>query len=276
MACQKFEGSSSFSDSHDTILGIALNGMCFNEYVPSGENRIAEVMLWLCHSIGPCCKIVGGYPVYRAGKLATLNDSLALYIASPQIWSSDLAVLLQAKSSPSFPMGGVDFQYVPEWSMPGKLVLYILRYGGHEIIFRIAFVDSVTPCGPRSNMDLTYYIWTTFEYYCDNYAILVLPSQTLGDKIVYVRHYQAEIGSETTRRCGRCVCMSDTSRLEYNVGCRKQERCTCVLCCKQRPSLKSAASEIVFGMYNKEKFRLNNATSSRPVEIDSDIYFEFE
>jgi len=160
--------------------------------------------------------------------------------------------------------------------MPGKLVLYIFRYGGHEIILRKAFVDSVTSCGPRSNMDSTYYIWTTFEYYCDNYAILVLPSETLGDKIVYLRHYQAEMGGETTRRCGQCVCMFDNSRPEYNVGCRKPEIFTCVFCCKQPPSLKSAASEIVFGMYNKEKFRLDNATSCRPVEIDSDFYFEFE
>jgi len=35
--------------------------------------------------------------------------------------------------------------------------------------------------------------------------------------------------------------------------------------------LKSAASEIVFGMYNKEKFRLDNANSCRTVEIDWEI-----
>ena len=52
--------------------------------------------------------------------------------------------------------------------MPGRLMLYIIRYGGDEIILRLAFVNSVTPCGPRSNMDLTYYVWTKFEYYCAN------------------------------------------------------------------------------------------------------------
>ena len=101
-----------------------------------------------------------------------------------------------SETVPYFCYGEVDFEYVPEWSMPGKLVLYIFRYGGHEIILRKAFVDSVTSCGPRSNMDSTYYIWTTFEYYCDNYAILVLPSETLGDKIVYLRHYLPEIVGE--------------------------------------------------------------------------------
>jgi len=80
--------------------------------------------------------------------------------------------------------------------MPGRLVHYINRYGGVEIILNIAFVNSITPCVPRSNMDLTYYIWTTFEYYCTNYAIVVLPSQTLGEKIVYLRHYLPEIVGE--------------------------------------------------------------------------------
>jgi len=104
MACQIFEDSTSFSDSHDTIQGIAGNGMWFNEYVPSGEDCFAEVMLWLCHSMGLCCIIVGEYAMYRAGKLASRHDSLAFYIASPQMWSSELVVLLQAKPSPTFAM----------------------------------------------------------------------------------------------------------------------------------------------------------------------------
>ena len=65
-----FEGSTGFSDSHDTIQGIAGSGMWFNEYVPSGEDRFAEVMSWQCHSMGLCCTIVGEYAMYRAGRLA--------------------------------------------------------------------------------------------------------------------------------------------------------------------------------------------------------------
>ena len=76
MSWQKFEGSTSFSDSHDTIQVIAGNGMWFNEYVPSGEYRIAEVMLWQCHSMGLCCTIVGEYTMYRASKLTSRPDLL--------------------------------------------------------------------------------------------------------------------------------------------------------------------------------------------------------
>jgi len=37
------------------------------------------------------------------------------------------------------------------------------------------------------------------------------------------------------------------------------------------PSLKLAASEIVFGMYNKQKFRFYNVITSRLVDINSDF-----
>ena len=189
---QYFDGSTCFTDAHDRIQGIAGNITWVTEYLPSDEDLIAEVILRLCHSMGLCCTIVGDYAMYRAGKVASRPDLLALYIASPQTWSSEIAVLLQEQPSPTFAMGGVEFEFVPEWSMSGKLVHYILWYGGDDIILRLAFINSVTPSGPRSNMDLTYYIWTTFVYYCDNYAIVVLPSQTLGDKIVYVRHKLAK------------------------------------------------------------------------------------
>jgi len=89
---------------------------------------------------------VGEYPIYRAGKVATRPDSLALYIAGLQTWSSEIAVLLQEQPSPTFAISGAEFELVPEWSMPGRLVLYILRYGGNDIILRIAFINRFIPC----------------------------------------------------------------------------------------------------------------------------------
>jgi len=106
--------------------------------------------------------------------------------------------------------------------MSGKLVTYFIRHGGDDIILKLVFVNSVKPCGPRSNIDLTYNVWTTLYFYCTNYAIVVLPSQTSGDKIVYVRHFLAEIGGETIRRCGRCVCMINKEKLRFELvsSCR--------------------------------------------------------
>jgi len=116
-------------------------------------------------------------------------------------------------------------------------------------------------------MDFTYYIWSTFEYYCANYAVIVPPSQTSGNKIVYVRSYQAEIGGETSRLCGRCVCINRNHRANYNFGCIEPHWCGCALCCKTPSSLKTLASEIVFGPCNKLKSCFDNVTTCTPLEI---------
>jgi len=133
MAWKQFGGSTSFTDAHDTIQGLAGNATWLNEYVPMGEDRIAEVILWLCHSMGLCCTIVGEYAMYRAGKLASRPESLALYIVSPQTWSSEIAVLLQDQPSPTFALGGVGFELVPIWTVPGRAVRYTIRHGGEEM-----------------------------------------------------------------------------------------------------------------------------------------------
>jgi len=99
MALQKFGGSTSFTDANDTIQDLAGNATWLCEYVPVGEDRIAEVLLWLCHSVGLCCTIVGEYAMYRAGKLASRPNSLTLYIASPQTRSPEIDMLLQEPSA---------------------------------------------------------------------------------------------------------------------------------------------------------------------------------
>ena len=148
---------------------------------------------------------------------------------------------------------------------------YYIRYGVEVRGLRLVCVDSVGPCGPRSNIDLTHSVWATFEYYFANYTIVLLPSHTSGDKIVYVRGYQAEIGGESSRLCGQCVCITKNTRTYFNVSCKKPQNCTCVLFCKQPPSLKSAASVIVFGLYKKQKLRFDNVTTCKPEIPEYDI-----
>ena len=134
------------------------NAPLLNEYEPRGEDRIAEVMLWLCHLMGLCCSIVGEYDKYRAGNLSSRPDSLSLYIARPQTWSSEMAEMLQEQTTPTFALGGVEFELVPQWSVPGRVGIYHIKYGREEIILTVVFIRSVLPYGPRFNLDLTYYV----------------------------------------------------------------------------------------------------------------------
>ena len=75
MSWLSFEGTTGFTVSHKTVQGMLGNATGFNEFVPRGEDRIAEVMFWLYHSMGLCCTIVGEYAMYRAGKLSSRPNS---------------------------------------------------------------------------------------------------------------------------------------------------------------------------------------------------------
>jgi len=242
MAPQRFGGGTSLTDAHDTIKELAGNATWLCEYLPVGEDRIAEVLLWLCHSEGLCCTIAGEYAMYRAGKLASRPNTITLYIATPQTRSRETDMLLQEQQSENFAWGGVGFELDPLWTVPGRQVRYTIRHGGEEIKLAIFIINSDSPCGPRSNLDLMNHVWTLSDYYCTNYAIVVLPSRTSDDKLVYVRHYRAEMGGMTTRRCNNCVCLLDDTVPFYDFGCKHPQKCTCTLCsaaaqcyCRQTP-----------------------------------------
>jgi len=173
-------------------------------------------------------------------------------------------------------LGGVGFELDPLRTVPGRTLRYTIRHGGEEMILSVSIISSDSPCGPLSNIELTNHVWTLFEFYCTNYAIAVLPSETSGDEILYVMHYLAAIGGVTTRRSGRCVCLLVDTLPYYDFGFRYPEKCPCVLCCKQPTSLKAAASEIVYGMCNKEKFRLDLVTSCSTVEYYPEFDSDFE
>jgi len=146
MAPQKFGGSTSLTDAHDTIQDLAGNATWLCEYMTVGEDRIAEVLLWLCHSEGLCCTIVGEYAMYRAGKLASRPNSLSLYIASPQTRSREIDILLQEQPSANFAWGGVGFELDPLMTVPGRSGRYTIRHGGEEIILDIWIISSDSPC----------------------------------------------------------------------------------------------------------------------------------
>jgi len=230
---QYFDGSTSFTDAHDDIQTKAGNITWLTEFSPCVEGpkeRIAESLLWAFHLLGLCCTIAGKFAMYISGRLVSRPDVITIYIAChPQKWSADISVLLQKQRTPAFSLNSLNFLFVPEYSLPGKMLHYVIRYGAEIRALRIVCTGSVISCGPRSNIDLTHYIWSTFEYYCANYAIVLLPSHTSGDKIVYVRRYQAEIGGESSRFCGQCVCITKNRRTYYDVGGKKTSNLCFVL-----------------------------------------------
>ena len=58
-----------------------------------------------------------------------------------------------------------------EYSAPGINVYCTIKCGVETISLRIVCVQIAKLCGPRSNIDLTHYVWSAFDYYCKNYVV---------------------------------------------------------------------------------------------------------
>jgi len=57
-----------------------------------------------------------------------------------------------------FFLDSLDFLFVPECPIPGKMLHYVIRYG-----VEVVCIDTAKPCGPCSNIDLTPYIWSNLN-----------------------------------------------------------------------------------------------------------------
>ena len=135
---------------------------------------------------------MGDFAIYISGKLASPPELITIHFASPsQKSSNDIAILLQKKTA-AFSYGSVDLLFMEKYSIPVSNIFYTVRYGDITAPVRFFCVDSLQPCGPCSNLDFVHFVWSTFAYYCTSYAMVVLPSQTSGDKLVYIRPYKAE------------------------------------------------------------------------------------
>ena len=194
---EKFDGTTTLTDAHDIVQSIAGNATWLSEFVPivqSPRRNIAEALLRLFHQLGLCCAIVGKFAMYVGGLLTSCPELITMYMAyHPEMLSPELSILLQIQTTPAFSLDELDFLFVPSFSILGKCICYTVRCGVEHVALKIECVDSLQPCGPRSNLDLTCFAWTTFSYYCANYAMVVLPLQTSGDRILYFRHYRAEL-----------------------------------------------------------------------------------
>ena len=173
--------------------------------------------------------------MYIGGKVTSHPHLITIYTAYDlQKLFPEIAALLQITHTPAFPLENLDFLFFPYYSRPAENMYCTVRHGDITIAVRIVCVDFVLlPSGSRYNLNLVHFMWTNSAYYCSNYAIVVVPSRTSDNKILYVRHYKAEIGSEDSRTSMECIRDMEDPRMLYNVGFKRPNPCTCVLCSKE-------------------------------------------
>jgi hypothetical protein len=182
-----FDGSTWLTDTHDAIQARGCNATMVIEYRPHVnciQKRFAEALLWAMHSLGLCSAVVGDSALYVAEKLRTPPDFLTVYIACHhQMLSTDIHMLIQLHPTEVFSIGSVDFVLNRLFIEPGEVIVYTVRYEEQTLV-RLQCVDTLIPCGPRSNLNFVRFLWMTFTYYCTNYAMLIFPLHTSGIHVV--------------------------------------------------------------------------------------------
>jgi hypothetical protein len=191
--------------------------------------------------------------MYVGGVLESDPDLITIYMAYHPEMSPDIPILLQIQPTSVFSLENLDFWFMPSYSRPGDNVFYTVRCGVEVVALRIACINSLQPCCLRSNLDLTHFLWASFSFYCINYAMVMLPSQTSGARILYTP-FQGRNGVDDSRACKRCFWNIETPRWRYDFSCQKPDRCTCTVCCEQLLSLITAADKIMLGPFNLHKF----------------------
>jgi hypothetical protein len=131
-----------------------------------------------------CCDIVEKFAMYIAGKVTYHPGLLTIYTNyQPENLITEIYILLQIKRTPAFSLESLDFLFVPEYTAPGKNIYYAVKHGNNTLAVQIVYVHCVVACGTWSNLNLIHFMWSTYAYYCSDYAIAVVPSRTSGDEI---------------------------------------------------------------------------------------------
>ena len=259
-----FSGDTSLTDSHDAVQKIAGSAIWFNGFVPQvsrPKKLLAEALLYMLNCLGMCGAIVGEYAMYIAGVLPFHPGVITVYIPRhQQNRSPDVSIALQFRRTLAFSFQSLDFLLLTDYTTSDN-IYYAVRFGVETVTVRFALINSHNRCGPRSNLDLVHFMWNTYTYFCTNYAVVMLQLSPETSKVLYTRHHMAEIGGDGSRTCVLCSDVAQDPRLRYELQCSAPNSCSCTVCVRQPLSLKSAASKIVFGMYNLSKFCFDEHTT---------------
>jgi hypothetical protein len=119
---------------------------------------------------------------------------------------------------------------------------------------RLRLVTTTQDCGPESILDLVKFCWVNAERFNSiKYAVVVLPKFCYGlpfgyglHRLICLRYYRAvSDGWRDELNCRPCT-TEYQGLLRPLVGCHLPATCRCTVCLWQPPSLRDAASHVLF------------------------------
>jgi hypothetical protein len=246
---KSFDGSNSFTDSHDTLQTDVSNALWLNEYSrPVQWYGISEIRLLLLalFRFDNCCHISGSFAAYTARVLRSFKAAV-LYIA---LKDHPLLSIIFQKNPLIVNFYLNDFFFELLDSKPeSDIFVYRVSTSDFNISLIIIGIDTISPYGSRSNVDFVLFIWQNFERFAfKKYSITLVPS-TDDPTLSFLKYYRAESeGWKDTTQCRMCL-VEYKQAIQPCTYCVMASNCSCNICRRQPPSLFALSARVLFNCF---------------------------
>lgn len=263
-----FEATTVYYDTYRALRATPAHVATFAEFRPL-PSRARDVMirfLRVLFGYNVCCFLGGSVVNYVAGSIPAFTGAV-LYIAM-DVQVPLQRFLLQRELTHTLLIGR-DFQlHLLQIIWELDCFIYVLICESFSIPLAIYGIDHTAPvCDPRSNVDLVHYVWEYVELLpCRRYAMALVPSfdPTVSPhpRMFYLAHHRVESDGYTLRHnCRHCE-ITHRAAAQSFFSCRAPEACSCTMCCRRPPSLRAAATRVVYTLtFNLERFVLSVDTT---------------
>jgi hypothetical protein len=256
-----FDGSSSMVEACRYVREELGNSDWLTQFRPVrlDNMKLCNRLLRDFQNHGICAVIVGSFPAYLAGVLRAYGR---IEIAVAATGSLSLFDILQRDVGYTVTFNFGFFEFYLE-TVNEYYINYRVKHEESEIKITI-YPINCPKATIYSKLNLVHYFWDECALVpLTRYAVVLLVIDIPVSTIVFLKHHRITSDGWTSRLvCPACMLRAKPGIQRNVVGCNKTSACTCLMCLKQPPTLKSLASHSVFRvLFNSSTFVLSAATT---------------
>jgi len=256
-----FEGSASLFETQECLVNIVGHALWLTHYTPARRDHLglANLLLIELCSLDICCHVVGTYYAYIEGVLSSYYV-VERRLSELCIARTDSPILDYIyRKFPNFNIGPFKFHLTAEdeyANFPDYSVYEITR-DRVTVLFIITVIDLSVPCGSLIWLNSCGRIPVFLLSTC---TVLCVPSDT--PTFLYLHNHRATSGGWTPDSlCKESLSEFQSTLRRFIWDCTGTRSCTCNVCLRQVPSLRSLPSYTVFHLtFNLSEFKLTRRT----------------
>ena len=244
---------------------MAGNSVWLPEFTPKecNEKSVIKQLLQYLYIQNVCCVVIGGFPLYLAGKLPTFN-TVNLFIINRVKHTTKLKCFLFGTRS-VIHINNLKCELIRK-----SVYKIFYKVSNESISVRVSVQNVFHRVGQEYNkymsLNFMHFLWKVLPYKAVCYGIFALPPT---GQICYTHLFDAECGwgNRNPRVPERNVVNARSLKLLCDTHHTSNK---CGLCAKNPPSLKAIASNTIYQyIYNVKEFEMINSITYSNYKIVS-------